>query len=55
MGLRKRNIRDEAEVISRGQAMKKLGLIDPIKLLLMIPIKMVIVIRFGMCMIHAQR
>lgn len=36
---RKRCTRDEAEVTSRGQAIKKLGLIEIIKLLLMNPIK----------------
>ena len=51
---RKKSIRDEAEVINRDHAMKKLGLIEIIKLLLVIPIKMVIVIRFWICMICAK-
>lgn len=42
----KRRTRDEAQETSRGQAMKKLGRREIMKLLLMIPVKMAIVIRF---------
>lgn len=48
---RKKSTRDEAEVINRDHAMKKLGLIEIIKLLLVIPVKMVVVIKFRIYMI----
>lgn len=38
--------KDEAKVTSGGQAMKKLGLIESIKLLLTMPVKVAIIIKF---------
>lgn len=54
---KKKPIRHEAEMIStdhRDQAIKKPGLRKTINLLLVIPIKMVIVIRLWICMINAK-